>query len=150
MLHETCYLDKFVVVVLARVEHLEVFESLLLQGYQYACNNLFPFYSLRLQAVWHHVIDVLNEDNVGVNLVEVLYQRTVTTRTEQERAILVAEWSAVWVSSYCIGRRLLLRETDVILHTILLGITVSLGSYLSLEEIEMLVRNSEVYVSLAI
>ena len=85
------------------IENLEVLEGLLLKGYQYARQYLLPLYSLGLQTVGYYVVDILNEDHIGLDLVEILDEGTVTAWTEQQRAILVAEWGVIGVSGYGIG-----------------------------------------------
>ena len=74
----------------------------------------------------------------------------MSTGTEQQGAIAIAEWSAVRISCNGIGRRLLLRESDVVGNAILLGVHVSLLGYLLLEQLHVLVRNGEMHVGLTI
>ena len=141
---------QLLMVVQTRVEHLEIFERLLLKGHQDTCNHLLVGHGVSLQAIRHHIIDVLDEHHVGINLIEVLDKCAMTPRTEEQRAILIAEWSIVWVGSDGVGAWFLLREGDVVLHAKLLCIEVSLLSHLLLKESEMVVRDGEVNVGLAI
>ena len=132
------------------VEQLQIAEGLLLQADQHAGYHLLPFHGLRLQAVGHHVVDVLDEDHIGGNLVQVLDQRTVTARTEQHRAIGLAEGRAVGIGGDGVGRRFLLREADVVLHAVFLCEAVGLLGHLLLEEFHVLMAHREVHVSLAL
>ena len=132
------------------IEQSQVFKSFLLQGHQDAGNDLLPLYGLRLQTVGHHVVNVLDEDDVGLNLVQVLYQRTVSAGTEQQRAVGLTERRVVGIGSNSVCRRLLLREGDVVLDAILAGEAVGLlGNFLA-EEVQMFVRDGEVDVSLTV
>ena len=74
----------------------------------------------------------------------------MTARTEQQRAILVTEWSIVWIGSDGIGARLLLRERDIVLDAVALCILVNLLCYHLLEEFQVVVRNGEMNVCLAV
>ena len=71
-------------IVLTGIQYLQIIESLLLESNQYTCNHLLPGNSLALQAIRNHVIDVLDEYYISIDLVEVLDERTMTARTEQQ------------------------------------------------------------------
>ena len=137
-------------VITSALKHLHVFKCLLLQCHQYTGDDLLPFHSLWFQTVRHHVVNVLYEDNVGVYLVEVLDERTMTARTEQQRTVAVAEWRAVRVSGYGVCGWLLFRERDVVFHTKLVSILLHLVGHLLLEERHMLVANCEMHVCLTL
>ena len=74
----------------------------------------------------------------------------MTARTEQQRTVVLTERRAVGIGCNGIGGRLLLAERDVVLHTILLSILTCLLGYLCLEELQVVVRNGEVNIGLAI
>ena len=95
-------------VVLSGIQYLQVIECLLLQSNQYTCNHLLPGNSLCLQAIRNHIIDVLDEYYISINLIEVLDESAMTAWTEQQRSILVAEWSIIRIGSDGICARLLL------------------------------------------
>ena len=79
------------------VEHPQILECLLLQGDENAGNDLLPLHGLGLQAVGHHVVDVLDEYHVGLNLVQVLDKGAMASRAEEQRAVVVAEGRVVGV-----------------------------------------------------
>ena len=136
--------------VLARVEQAHIVEGFLLEGDEHAGYNLLPLYGVSLEAVGYDVVDVLDEDDVGINLVEVLNQCSVASGTEEQRTVAVAERCAVGVGGDGVRRGLLLGEGDVIAYAVLLGVKVGLLGYLLLEELHVLVAYGEVDVSLAV
>ena len=73
--------------VLARIQQLEIFEGFLLQSNQNTSDDLFPQNGIALQTVGHYIVNVLHKDNVGLNLVQILNQRTMSTWTEQQGTI---------------------------------------------------------------
>ena len=83
-LNEADNLLQLLMVVLTRIQNLQIIESLLLQSNQYTCNHLLPGNSLCLQAIRNHIIDVLDEYYICINLVEILNERAMTARTEQQ------------------------------------------------------------------
>ena len=150
LLHETNYLFNLLVSIFASIQQLKILERFLLQGNQHTCYDLFPQYGVALQPIRHHVINVLHKNNVGIYLVQVLNQRTMSTWTEQQGTVSIAEWSTVRISCYSIRRRLLLRESDIVSNTIFLSIHVCFLSDLLLEELHVLMRNGEVNMRLTI
>ena len=66
------------------IECAQVFESLLLQRDEYAGDDLFPLYGLGLQAIGHHIVDILDEDDIGIDLVEILDESTMTAGAEEQ------------------------------------------------------------------
>ena len=137
-------------IIKTRVKQIQVFESLLLKSNQNTSNNLLIGNCICFQAIWHYIINVLHKDNVGINLIQILDQSAMTSWTEQQAAILIAERRIVRISSNRIGAWFLLRERDVVLHTKLLCIEICLLCHLLLEKFQMVMRNSKVYVSLTI
>ena len=90
-------------------------------------------YRVAFQSVRHHIINILYEHDIGVNLVKILNECAMTARTEQQRAVIIAERCVVRVHSHCIGARFLLRESDVVLHSETLLILACLLGNLCLE-----------------
>ena len=134
--------------IVGSLQFSNVFESLFLQRYQYACYYLLPRYGFRFQSVGRYVVDILNEYHVGIYVVKILNERTVPTRTEQKRAVVVAERRVVGVCCYGIGAWFLLRESNgeagavvFLVHRLLLG-------SFCLEKFEVFVRYREVNVRL--
>ena len=77
---------------------------------------------IAFQSIGHHIVDVLDEDNIRIKVVQVLNQRAMTAGTEQQLAV-VAERLVVHIGGNGIGARLLFGESDVIIHPIRLGIS---------------------------
>ena len=63
--------------------------------------------------VGRHVVDILDEDQVGVDLVQVLDQRPVARGTEQQRAVVLPERRVVGIHGDGVGRRLLHPENEM-------------------------------------
>ena len=82
-LHEADDLLQLLVVILALVESLQVSESLLLERHEHTGDNLLVVHGVLLQAVGHHVVDILDEDDVGVDVVQVLNECAMASGTEQ-------------------------------------------------------------------
>ena len=132
------------------VQLLEVSKGLLLQGDQHAGDNLLPLHRLRLQTIGHHIVYVLDENHVGVYLVEVLYECSVTAGAEEQRAVGLTEGGVVGIGSHRVGAGLLLGEGDVVADAVFLGKGVGLLGHFLLEETDVLVAHSEVHVGLAL
>ena len=74
----------------------------------------------------------------------------MTTGTEQERTVRIAEWSVVGISCNGVGAWLLLREGDVVADAVFRSVEVELLCYALLEHGQMVVAHREVYGSLAV
>ena len=74
----------------------------------------------------------------------------MSTRTEKQRAVFVAERSVIGVGGDGIGAGFLFRETDVVFHAELLSIEFSLLGNLLFEELQMIVADREMHVCLTI
>ena len=74
----------------------------------------------------------------------------MTTRTEEQRTVVVAERRIVGISSHRIGAGLLFRERDIIADAVFLGKTVLFLSHLLLKESQVLVRYGEMHVGLTV
>ena len=97
MLHETYDFLELGVVVLPAFEYAGIFKGFLLERDKHAGYDLFPLHGLGLEAVGHNVVNVLYKDYVGIDFVEVLYQRAMTGGPEEQRAVTVAEQGIVGV-----------------------------------------------------
>ena len=75
----------------ARIERADILETALLQFEQQSCQHLLIGYRVAAAGVGGHVVDVLDEDEVGVDLVEVFDQGAVSRRTEKQFARIGAE-----------------------------------------------------------
>lgn len=100
--------------VFATIEKTQISKDLLLKSNQYAGKKLLIGYCVAFKTVGHNVVDVLNKDHVGVDVVKILDKSAMTARTEQQRAVGIAERSVVGISGNSVGAWLLLRERDVI------------------------------------
>ena len=74
----------------------------------------------------------------------------MTTRTEEQRTVLIAERRVVRIGSDGVRARLLLGEADIILDAELLLIVSNLLSHLLLEQFQMVVRDGEMDVGIAV
>ena len=100
--------------------------------------------------VRHNVVYIFNEYDRSLNIVQVLDKCTVTTRAEQQFAIRRAERCAVRIGCQGVSRRFLLGEGDVELNPILRLEFLQIVGYMLAEEWQMVVRDGEVDVYLAI
>ena len=136
--------------ILATLKLLKIRKSLLLQMNQYTSQQFLIVGCYGFQTVWHHVVDILYEHHVSLDVVKVLDERTMATRTEQQRPILVAERRVVCIGSYCVSTGLLFRETNIIFHTKHFLIQRQFLLNRLLEKLKMLVRHGKMYVCLAV
>ena len=149
-LHETDDFLEVVVGVGTALQLAQIGEGAGLQSDEDAGDELFVGDGVGFQAVGNDVVDVLDEDDVGVNLVEVLDECAVATGTEQQGAVVVAERGVVGVGGDGVGAGLLLGESDVELDAVLLGVEVGLlGDFLT-EQLHVLMGDGEVDVGLAV
>ena len=77
------FLEVFMIVV-AAVEQLKIFKSPLLVFNQYSSQYILIKYGVAFEAVGHYVVYILDEDYIGVNVVEVFDERTMSARTEKQ------------------------------------------------------------------
>ena len=131
--------------ILSAVEQFEVFECLFLQGHEYAGNQFFISNGVGFQFIGYYVVDILDEDNISVEIVQVLDQCTVPTRTEQEFTI-VSERLVVHIGSDGVGIWFLFGEGDVIVYSVTFAECFGFLFHQFLEEFAMFGRDSEVYV----
>ena len=65
------------------VRILQFVEHFLLLGNQHTRKELLIAHGVAFEAIWHHIVDILDEDDIRVLLVEILDERTVSTWTEE-------------------------------------------------------------------
>ena len=96
---------QFRTLFIAQVGVLERLEDALLLRYQHTGKDLFVTNRIFLETVRHHIINVFDENDIGILLVEVLDERTMTTRTEEQLTVFRTERRAIGISSDGIGGR---------------------------------------------
>ena len=65
------------------------------------------------QTLWHHVVDILEEDDIGIAVVEVLDECPMSGRAEEEVALSIAARRAIGVGSDGVGGGFLFRKSDL-------------------------------------
>lgn len=136
--------------VAAAVELIKVAESASLIADEYASKEFFIGYGVIFESVGHDVVNVLDEDDVGIDVVEILNEGSVSARTEEHRAVGIAERSVVGIGGNGVGTGFLLGKADVELDSILCCILVCFLGDLLLEERQMVVTDGEVYMCLSV
>ena len=84
--------------------------------HQVASNHLFITCGVVAQCRWHHVVNVLDKNHIGLAVVEVLNERTMSSGAEQQRAVFLAIGRVVGHDRDGIGRCLLLAHCHSIGH----------------------------------
>ena len=128
------------------IQCLHVIKRLPLRLNQNTSDNLFPSHRLRLQTVRHNVVDILDEYDVGVQVIEVLDEGTVASWPEKQAPIVIPERRVVGVDRYGIGTRLLLGELYVIFYSKLLFIVSRFLLHPFLKQVKVLMRHGEVHM----
>ena len=82
-MQELAHLVEFGTTDIALVQPTQVGEGLALEGDEHAGDDLLPQGGGWLQAVGYHVVDVLNEDDIGIQFGEVLDECSMATGTEE-------------------------------------------------------------------
>ena len=82
---------------------------------QLAGQRLLPDNRLVQQTLMHHIVDILQEDDVPVHSRQVAQQGTVSAGTVERLAVGLEERSIVLIDSDDVGRRILDAEGDVVL-----------------------------------
>ena len=113
LLYEANHLLYLGVGVRTRLKYAQIFECLLLGVNEDTSQHLLIQYGIGLDTVGHYVVDVLDEHYVGIDVVEVLDESTMTAWTEQQSAVFVAERSVVGIGCDGVGTGLLLREAYI-------------------------------------
>ena len=118
---------------------------MLLEADEHARQEFLVSHRVALQTVGYDIVDILDENHVGTQVVQVLDERTVTAGTEQDATAVVAEKLVLGRHGHSVGRGLLLREGNVVAHAVLAGILLGLLLNQLLEKRAVLRRNGEVY-----
>ena len=150
VLHEGEHLLQAGVSNIAALEFLEISKGLALQGDEHTGKEFLIGNGVALQTVGHHVIDVLDEDDVGIDVVEIFNECAMTSGTEEQTAVGIAEGGVVGICSHRIGRGFLLAERNVIDGMVLLGVYLALFGREGFKKRTMLGTYSEVYVHAAV
>ena len=132
-------------IIFAAIQQFQIFKRLLLKSHQYPGNQFLVSNGFVLQAVGHHIINILNKYNIRIQVVQVFNQSTVTTGTEQQLTV-ITERLVLHISCYCIGTRFLLRERNVKFHPVFLSISCYLFIHQPFKQFTMLGRNREMHV----
>ena len=132
----------------ANLQNLQILKCLLLQLKQQTSQRLLILYGIAATLVGCYVVNIFYEDDIGVNIVQILNQCTVTCRAEQELTLVCAERCIVGIYSDSVGRGLLHRERHIVLHAETLLVERLLRSEYLLEAVHMLGRYSEVDINL--
>ena len=110
LLYETDDSFELIVAVVTAIKQFQVFESLFLQCNQYTGQQFLISNGVALKPVGNHIINILDEYHVGIQVVQVFNQSAMTTRTEKQLAFIIAERIVFHIGSYSVGTWLLLRE----------------------------------------
>ena len=82
----------------------EIAEDLLLEADEHTTDDLLVLDGDWLELVWHHVVDILHEDDICLKLVEILDECAMTAWTEHKASVFIAERSIIHRSSNSVGR----------------------------------------------
>ena len=148
LLYETDDVFQLFVAVMPAIQQFQVIECLLLKGYQYTGKQFLIRNGIGFQAVRDHIVDVLDEHDVGIQVVQVLNQCPMTARTEEQLALIVAERLVLHVGCNRIGAGLLLGERNVVLHAVLLCVFAHFGINQLLEKRTVFCRYGEMHIHL--
>ena len=100
--------------------------------------------------VGDHIVDILDEYHIGIQVIEVLNERAVSARTEQDGAVIVTERTSVLSCGNGVGAGLLLRERDVICGAVAFGYGLGAGLSQFPEQVAVLGRYGEMQVHLTV
>ena len=133
---------------LALIQLAQVAEDLIADGDEDAPEVLLVHHRRALIQVEDDVVDILDEDDIGIQRIEVADQRAVPPRAEEQATILAAEEPPFRGQRQRIGRGLLLAEAHQIAHAVVLLVAVLDARYEALEVTLMLRGDGEVQVYL--
>ena len=128
------------------VRVLQGLEDALLFRHQHTGQDLFVANRIFLETVGHDIVDILDEDDIGVLVIEVMNEGTVSARAKEQFAVRSAEGCSVGIGSQGIGGGQLLGESDVIVHAVFLLKALQVIGYMLSKERQMVVRDGEVQV----
>ena len=95
-------------------------KSLLLERYQYTGNQFLIKHCIAFQFIRNHIVNVLNKNNIRIQIIQILNQRTMPAGTEQKLTV-IAEWLVFHISGNCISAWFLFGESDIIIYAITFG-----------------------------
>ena len=130
--------------ILATLNGSKQLERTLLKTQKLARKHTLICYGVGLALVGSHVVDVLHKDDVGIELIEVGDECSMTRRAEQKLAIVGAEWGVVGIYGNGVGSWALLRERHVELNAELLFVVALTLTEQRLETLLVLRRHGEV------
>ena len=143
------HLGTFCLTVFTIVEKAQVGKHLLLHLNQNTCDNLLPEDGIGFQSVGHHIVDVLDEDDVAIEVVEILDESAVSAWTEEQLAISSSERRIVHIDGNRVRTGLLLAQAHLIGYLVLsLSLRKNALDKL-LKEFTMLAADSEVHLCLS-
>ena len=58
--------------IFSTIKQLKILESFFLQSYQYTGNQFLISHCVSFQFIGHYIVDILDKDNIGVKVIEVL------------------------------------------------------------------------------
>ena len=140
----TVQLSTFLV---AQVRVLECLEHAFLLGHKHTRKDLFVTDGVFFETIGHDVIDILDENDVGILLIEVLNERAVSTRAEEEFAVLGTERRAVRISRQRVGTRQLLGEGDVVLDIVFVFELLEVVRDMLTEQRQMVMADGEMQIN---
>ena len=100
--------------VFLAVKQVQILEYLILNAYQNAGQQFLIGNGIGLEMIRHYVVNILDEYYIGIQVIEVFNECAVTSRTEQDRTVVVTERGAVGCCGYGIGAWFLLGERYVV------------------------------------
>ena len=121
ILYETGYFPELGIGVLFSVKQPQVFKNLFLYAYQNSGQQLLIGDGVVLEMIGYHIVNILDKDDVGVQVIEVLNEGTVTSGTEQYGTVVIAEGGAVGSGGYRIGAGFLLGERYAVSGSVAFG-----------------------------
>ncbi|CCZ70987.1 oRF2 [Bacteroides sp. CAG:702] len=148
LLDETNNTFKLFMAIMTTIQQFQIIECLFLKRHQHTCQQFFVGHSIFFQPVRNHVINVLDKHNIGIQIIQVFNQCSMTTRTEYQLPFIIAERFVVHVCCDSICTGFLFGERNIIFHFILFRIFTDFGIHQFGKQCTMFGRNSEVYIYL--
>ena len=124
MAHKTYHLGQVGLGVLLLIELAQIGKGLLLYIHEHTGYHLLPLYGGTFQAIGHHIVDVLDEDHLALQVVEVLDECSMAARTEQQTTVIGPEGRVVHVGGNGVCAGLLHAERHIVMNLIGFGIVV--------------------------
>ena len=149
VLHYAAYTDRtiqFCALFGRQVRVLQGLEHTFLLGHEYTGKNLLVADGIFLQTVRHHIVDIFDEYDIGILLIEVLDERSVSARTEEQLAFFRAERRTIGVSRDSVCGRELLREGHIVFDAEFLFELSHVVSYMLAEQRQMVMAHREMEI----